>query len=612
MNLTVVRSDIEDGGIVVGEFERTVPRWVRQGDVFEVRRKIIPTVTGRAIHVIDTLPAGFTLVDGTLEMGVTPSVEGKVIHSTYLVEVGGTVTPTTGYAITGLALMSPPDPLATSTLEVISSAEQLDAHLQRAWFTQEFQECPRCAEAEPGHCVLLASIALQQQGTSFIITPTSAAIDNVIFDAARGIHRQLVYPMPLVVQLLECLQHDPRLSDAREPLPHAITHQDGGTDEINVTNLSGVLADTQKVEIQDEGNPVGTPRRLNFTGVGVTASSDALDPERVNIQIPGVAVSNDNVQILPAVSTLNFAGGLDAVDGSQGQANISANVGNGLQIVGDQIQPDYATTPTPGRVCEANDPRLSDARVPLPHAVTHQNGGVDGINVTDLPGVLAEAQRVTVQDEGNPVATRTELNFIGPGVSVSDDVANDRINITIPGGAAARIFTGEVAVVFDGNGNLIPLTVEVRELLVEEPFAVMLAPQLPPTIPPVLFPPLNQRQGVHFVFGSPPDDPRRIFVAFVPQPYNRIFEIHGFARQLANQRINVVCWVIAGAQQVAIRPVPPGRIIDFIRNNPNITLAGLAEGLEIERDTLEPEIARLIEESIVRRGPGGRLTLVEP
>jgi len=287
MNLTIVRANIEEGGVVIGEFERVAPRWVRQGDVFAVRRQITPIATGLTIHVIDTLPAGFKLVDGSLAMGVTHTIEGQVIHSTYLVEVGNTVTPAAGYAITGQVLVSPPDALAASTLEVISSAEQLEAHLQRAWFTQEFQECPRCAEEDPSHCVILASITLQQQGTSFIVRPTSDAIDNVIFDAPSGMHRQLVYPMPLVVQLLECLQHDPRLSDAREPLPHAITHQDGGTDEINVTNLSGVLADAQKVTVQSAGNTVAPrPRlRLNFLG-GVSVSDDA-DNDRVDINVTG-------------------------------------------------------------------------------------------------------------------------------------------------------------------------------------------------------------------------------------------------------------------------------------------------------------------------------------
>ena len=124
-------------------------------------------------------------------------------------------------------------------------------------------------------------------------------------------HRQLVYPMPLVVQLLECLQHDPRLSDAREPLPHAETHQDGGSDEIDVTNLSGVLANAQKVAVRDEGNLVGIRTELNFTGLGVTASADPVDERRVNVTVRSVTVLDDNATVSAIVqpnSSIHFLG----------------------------------------------------------------------------------------------------------------------------------------------------------------------------------------------------------------------------------------------------------------------------------------------------------------
>ena len=140
-----------------------------------------------------------------------------------------------------------------------------------------------------------------------------------------------------------------------------------------------------------------------------------------------------------SAASLNFGDGIDAVDGGGGQANISANVGNGLKIVNDQIQPDYTTTATAGKVCEANDPRLSDSRTPLSHAATHQNGGTDEINVKGLSGELADAQKVAVQDEGQMVATRTQLNFTGTGVTVSDDAGNNRVNINVPGGGGQQM-----------------------------------------------------------------------------------------------------------------------------------------------------------------------------
>lgn len=68
------------------------------------------------------------------------------------------------------------------------------------------------------------------------------------------------------------------------------------------------------------------------------------------------------------------------------------------------------------------------------HASRHENGGADEISVTGLSGLLADAQKVAVDDEGTLLATRAKLNFVGAGVTVTDDAANDEIDITIPGG----------------------------------------------------------------------------------------------------------------------------------------------------------------------------------
>lgn len=43
----------------------------------------------------------------------------------------------------------------------------------------------------------------------------------------------------------------------------------------------------------------------------------------------------------------------------------------------------------------------------------------------------------TVQDEGSSLAQRTKLNFVGAGVAATDDSANDRTVVTIPGGGGA-------------------------------------------------------------------------------------------------------------------------------------------------------------------------------
>jgi len=68
------------------------------------------------------------------------------------------------------------------------------------------------------------------------------------------------------------------------PAAHATTHQDGGSDEINVAALSGQLADRQKVRVQDEGVDQGTVDTLDFVGAGVTA---AVAAGKATVTIPG-------------------------------------------------------------------------------------------------------------------------------------------------------------------------------------------------------------------------------------------------------------------------------------------------------------------------------------
>jgi len=44
-----------------------------------------------------------------------------------------------------------------------------------------------------------------------------------------------------------------------------------------------------------------------------------------------------------------------------------------------------------------------------------------------------------IQDEGTPLTYRTALNFVGAGVTATSDAVNDRIDVTIPGGAKITV-----------------------------------------------------------------------------------------------------------------------------------------------------------------------------
>ncbi len=70
---------------------------------------------------------------------------------------------------------------------------------------------------------------------------------------------------------------------------------------------------------------------------------------------------------------------------------------------------------------------------------------------TTASGVAASGVGHTIQDEGTPLTQRTNLNFVGAGVTVTDDAGNDATKVTITASG------GGGGVTWDGN----PLTVNM-------------------------------------------------------------------------------------------------------------------------------------------------------
>jgi len=203
MNLTSVVSEIREGAQKIAEIERTAPRYVRPGEVFEVHRRIKPLASNKTIRVTDSLPPGFGRKDGLLAMEVVKTLEGRAVHSAYLVEVADSAT-TAAYQIAGQETQPSVVSLNASSVEVISSAQSVEAKIQEVLFEQQFAACPHCANDPNGSCVVLAKITLQPQGSSFAI----GVVDPINFsDADQRLYRQLVYGAPLLVELLECARN---------------------------------------------------------------------------------------------------------------------------------------------------------------------------------------------------------------------------------------------------------------------------------------------------------------------------------------------------------------------------------------------------------------------
>lgn len=269
-NLRTARSEIKEGETVIAEFERATPFWVQQGDVFEVRTKITPTESGNTILLADVLPSGFTLVDGSLEMEVADTAEGKVINSTYLVKVDSGVTPSPPpYQITGTGQvlqspLLPPADLAPSTVTVIPVTELIEERVQRVLFNTQFVQCPHCAGDLSSQCVVLASITLQPQDSSFVV----GRINTVTFDATRGIHRRLVYPTPLIVELLKCLRN--QFTELGAPIA-----KPGAPEGLNVSTGRVIFENVNPGDFRFTPEP-GIPHGLDVNDVAIVMAVEVF------------------------------------------------------------------------------------------------------------------------------------------------------------------------------------------------------------------------------------------------------------------------------------------------------------------------------------------------
>lgn len=128
------------------------------------------------------------------------------------------------------------------------------------------------------------------------------------------------------------LTNDARLSDARTPTTHATSHQNGGTDEVSVTGLSGLLADGQ--------TPLAHKTSHQYGGVD-------------ELSVAGLSGLLADAQTPTAHATSHNAGGADvmAIDAAAATGSLRT-LGTG------------AAQATAG-----NDARLSDSRTPLAHDI---------------------------------------------------------------------------------------------------------------------------------------------------------------------------------------------------------------------------------------------------
>jgi hypothetical protein len=155
---------------------------------------------------------------------------------------------------------------------------------------------------------------------------------------------------------------------AGAPAAHAASHENGGSDEISVLGLSGLLADNQ--------NPVPT------AGADITAIHNNVASEISAIANKAAAVGGDFLLIEDSaaanVKKHLLVSGLPPATPAAHAASHENGGGDEISVAG-------------------LSGLLADNQNPTSHAASHENGGGDEISVAGLSGLLADNQ--------NPVPT---------------------------------------------------------------------------------------------------------------------------------------------------------------------------------------------------------------
>lgn len=163
---------------------------------------------------------------------------------------------------------------------------------------------------------------------------------------------------------------DARLTNDRDPTAHKTDHQNGGTDEIDVTGLSGVLADAQ------------TPATHQHVATAIT--SGTLDGDRLP------ALSATKRAGVPATGTPS---GKFLKDDDTWASPVSASTVTGpasatsghVASFGDATGKVIADSGVvAANIVVTSDARLTDTRDPKTHAASHKTGQADAILLDEL------------------------------------------------------------------------------------------------------------------------------------------------------------------------------------------------------------------------------------
>lgn len=236
---------------------------------------------------------------------------------------------------------------------------------------------------------------------------------------------------------------------------HVSEHEDGGGDELDVTGLSGLLEDRQKIMISTDTTFVALSSGINFipgSNIDIDAVYDGLIGE-VEITISATPTAGTGIDVeeggssVVQTSTINFSSTTFAISDISGVAYVEIEAIANSAIDSSSVTKLGATITESEVIFNTNDGSRHDhvaadvsdvnAGTDLTadleeetHASEHQNGGGDEINVAGLSGLLADSQYISVSTGSTLLGNTTHVVFIdGTNTTVSGQVFSSSMTI---------------------------------------------------------------------------------------------------------------------------------------------------------------------------------------
>lgn len=210
----------------------------------------------------------------------------------------------------------------------------------------------------------------------------------------------------------------------------------------------GITARWEPIGAGTPGDPVGPYKQIAFRpsdNIGISVDDHAAENE-IDVTIRAETTTRVDSGANLQRPRLNFISGVGITvsqvdDPGDNETEIT------IDATGAAAPAAHASTHEDGGSDEINVTDLSgllaDPQTPLAHAASHEDTGLDEINVNGLSGVLADAQKITVRkNTGADVGTRHRLNLIeGTNITltVTDDAGSNEIDITIDAAGGSSI-----------------------------------------------------------------------------------------------------------------------------------------------------------------------------